>query len=140
MSRVEIQFLDEGLHRVLFDAMPMPVFLVDKDVNVLECNKAAARLFGAAEPVARPRRAGDVLHCLNAAEKADACGHMPACVNCQLRESVRTAARGETVTRRWAEMDLLQEGRPARVSIRVSCQPFTYRKSSFILLVLEGLN
>ncbi len=140
MSRLDIQFLDEGLHRVLFDAMPMPVFLVDKDVNVLEYNKAAVRLLGAERPATKHRRGGDVLHCLHATETVHGCGHMPACVNCQLRESVRTAAGGETVTRQWAEMELLQEGRPTRVSLRVSCQPFTYRKSSFILLVLEGLN
>ena len=45
MNRLAVQFLDQGLHRVLFDAMPLPVFVVDKDVNVLECNAAAARLF-----------------------------------------------------------------------------------------------
>jgi hypothetical protein len=37
-------------------------------------------------------------------------------------------------------MELMLKGRPAKVSLRVSCQPFTYGKSSLILLVLEGLN
>jgi len=32
MRQLAIQFLDQGFHRVLFDAMPMPVFVVDKDV------------------------------------------------------------------------------------------------------------
>ena len=31
---------------MLFDAMPMPVFVVDEDVCILECNAAAARLLG----------------------------------------------------------------------------------------------
>ena len=46
MSRVPVQFLDQGFHRVLFDAMPMPVFVVDEDVCILEYNAAAARLLG----------------------------------------------------------------------------------------------
>jgi PAS domain-containing protein len=140
MGRLDVQFLDEGLHRVLFDAMPLPVFVVDKDVNILEYNKAAACLMGQELPASKHRRGGDVLHCLHAAKTPDACGHTPACGNCQLRESVRAASRGEDVTRRWAEMELLQGSGPTKVSLRVTCQPFTYRKSSLILLVLEGLN
>ena len=44
MGRLDVQFLDEGLHRVLFDAMPLPVFVVDNDINILEYNAAGARL------------------------------------------------------------------------------------------------
>ena len=140
MGRLDVQFLDEGLHRVLFDAMPLPVFVVDADVNILEYNQAAARLMGQERPAFNHRRGGDVLHCLHAAKTPEGCGRTPACGNCQLRESVRAAARGETVTRQWAEMELCQASGPAKVSLRVSCQPYTYRKSSLILLVLEGLN
>ena len=140
MSRLAVQFLDEGLHRILFDAMPMPVFVVDKDVNILECNRAASSLLGHVRPDAEHRRGGDVLHCLHAARTPEGCGRMAACGDCQLRESVRAASRGEIVTRRWAEMELFQEGKPAKVSLRVSCQPFTYKQSPLILLVLEGLN
>ena len=34
MDRIAVQFLDQGFHRMLFDAMPMPVFVVDEDVHV----------------------------------------------------------------------------------------------------------
>jgi hypothetical protein len=37
-------------------------------------------------------------------------------------------------------MELVTKGRPAVVSLRVSCQPFTYGRSAFVLLILEGLN
>ena len=60
MSRLAVQFLDQGLHRVLFDAMPLPVFVVDHDVNVLECN--AALRPGCSSPADQPaqrRKAGD---------------------------------------------------------------------------------
>jgi PAS domain-containing protein len=140
MSRLPVQFLDQGLHRVLFDAMPLPVFVVDEDVNVLECNAAAARLFGPDTPAGQQRRGGEVLRCLHATESPEGCGQAVACADCGLREAVRDASRGQAVKRRWAEMELFQEGRPTRVSLRVSCQPFTYGKSALVLLVLEGLN
>jgi PAS domain-containing protein len=140
MNRVAVQFLDQGLHRVLFDAMPMPVFVVDEDVHILEYNAAAARLVGPDKPTVLDRRSGEVFHCLHAAETPEGCGHAPACRNCVVRESVRDASQGRRVTRRWTEMELELKGRPAKVSLRVSCEPFNYGKSSLILLFLEGLN
>jgi len=140
MSRIAVQFLDQGLHRVLFDAMPMPVFVVDKDVSILEYNAAAARLFGTNKATVLNRRGGNVWRCLHSREGSEGCGHAPACKDCVVRESVRAAAEGRRVTRRWAEMELMVKGAPAKVSVRVSCQPVTYEKSSLVLLVLEGLN
>lgn len=140
MSRLAIQFLDQGLHRVLFDAMPLPVFVVDREVNVLECNAAAARLFEPAKQAGTTQKAGDILHCLHTTETSKGCGGASACSDCGLREAVRAAARGKSVTRQWAELELLQRGKPVKVELRVSCQPFTYDQSALILLVLEGLN
>ncbi len=140
MSRLDVQFLDQGLHRVLFDAMPLPVFVVDGDVNILEYNAAAARLLDQKMPPGKHHRGGDVLHCLHATETPEGCGCAPVCADCELRAAVLAASQGKAVKRQWAEMELLQHGTPTKVSLRVSCQPFTYEKSSFVLLVLEGVN
>ena len=140
MNRVAVQFLDQGLHRVMFDAMPLPVFVVDKDVNVLECNTAAARLFEPGKRTGKPQKAGDILHCLHTTETPKGCGGASACSDCGLREAVRAASRGRAVTRQRAEMELLRRGKPVKVGLRVSCQPFSYGRSALILLVLEGLN
>ena len=140
MNQIAVKFLDQGLHRVLFDAMPMPVFVVDEDVSILEYNAAAARHFGSDKPAVHDRRGGDVWHCLHAAETPEGCGRAPACRNCVVRESVRAAYAGKRVTRRWAEMDLMLKGQPVRLNLRVSCQPFEYEKNSLVLLMLEDLN
>lgn len=140
MRELAVQFLDQGFHRVLFDAMPMPVFVVDKDVCIFDYNAAAARLLRKGKKFVIRRRGGDVLKCVHSMEGPKGCGSSPACRDCVVRNSVRTAARGRSVTRRYAQMDLVRNGRTARVKLRVSCQPFTYGRSSFVLLVLEGLN
>jgi PAS domain-containing protein len=140
MSGLAIQFLDQGFHRVLFDAMPMPVFVVDEDTSLLEYNSAAAQLLGQDKGMILRRRSGEVLHCLHATDVPGGCGHAPACADCVVRESVRTAYRGHRITRRWARLELVIEGRPTDVSVRVSCQPISYKGNSFVLLILEGLN
>lgn len=140
MRQLAVQFLDQGFHRVLFDAMPMPVFVVDKDVCIFDYNAAAGQLMGKDKSLVLRRRGGDVLNCVHSLEGPRGCGTSPACRDCAVRNSVRAAARGRRVVRRSAQMTLLRNGKAAKVNLRVSCQPFTYGRSSFILLVLEGLN
>lgn len=140
MSRLAVQFLDQGFHRVLFDAMPMPVFVVNKDMCVFDYNTAASRLLHKNRKFIIQRRGGEVLNCVHSMEGPGDCGSTPACRDCVVRNSVQTAARGRRVIRRWAQMQLVRKGRTARVKLRVSCQPFNYGRSTFILLILEGLN
>jgi PAS domain-containing protein len=140
MRQLAVQFLDQGFHRVLFDAMPMPVFVVDKDVSILDYNTAAARLLKKDKKLVLRRRGGEVLNCVHSMEGPKGCGSAPACGDCMVLKSVRSAARGRRVNRQSAQMELVRKGRVTQVNLRVSCQPFTYGRSSFILLVLEGLN
>jgi PAS domain-containing protein len=140
MSRVDVQFLDRGFHRVLFDAMPMPVFVVDQDVCILDYNSAAAQVVGLDKASVLRRRGGEALHCLHATETPGGCGHSPVCDNCVVRKSVRAAFKGEHITREWARMQLLTNGKSAKVDLRVSCQPFKYEQHAYVLLILEGLN
>jgi len=140
MRQLAVQFLDQGFHRVLFDAMPMPVFVVDKNVSIFDYNAAAARLLKKDKSLVLRRRGGEVLNCVHSMEGPKGCGSAPACRDCMVRKSVRSAARGRRVVRQSAQMELVRNGKTAKVKLRVSCQPFTYGRSSFILLVLEGLN
>ena len=140
MNRLDIQFLDEGFHRVLFDAMPLPIFVVDGNINIFDCNRAASHLIGKHRRFIIRRRGGDVLNCVNAARPSSGCGRQPACRDCMVRQSVTAAAHGRRVARQWAQMELIRRGKVTKVKVRVSCQPFVYGKRSFILLVLEGLN
>jgi PAS domain-containing protein len=139
VKQLGIRFLDEGLHRVLFNAMPMPVFVVDEDVRILEYNAAAARLLGSDKRAVLQRRGGAVLHCLHATESLEGCGQAPACSHCQVLESVRAAAHGRPVLRQSAQMELVNNGGTRKVDVRIGCHPFTYNQQKLILLMVEGL-
>ena len=125
---------------MLFDAMPMPVFVMDEDMRILECNAAATRLFGPDKQTVVKQRGGEVLHCVNAVKVPEGCGHAPACPDCPVRKAVQAAARGRPVTRQKARMELVAGGKTAKVNLHISCSSFTFERSKFILLVLEGLN
>jgi len=140
MSGVAIKFLDQGLHRVIFDAMPMPVFVVDEDVCILEYNSAAAKLLNGNREAVLRSRGGEVLHCVHSTEDPRGCGFSVVCPDCVVRKAVRSAAKGGDVVREWADLELKAEGGCKHVKVRVSSKPFTYEQHSFILLILEGLN
>ena len=140
MSRLPVQFLEQGFHRVLFDAMPLPVFVVDEDVCVFDYNEAAAKLLGKDKRLVLQHRGGDVLDCIHAAKTSGGCGRAPDCRDCALRNSVRAAVRGRRVTRQSARVQLVRKGKTVSLDLQVCCQPFNYGRSSFVLLVLEGLN
>jgi PAS domain-containing protein len=140
MTRLAVQFLDQGLHRAMFDAMPMPVFLVDADASILEYNAAAGQFLGPKKQTFLRRRFGDVLRCLHATESPDGCGSSPSCPKCVVRTSVQAASRGQRVVRRRATLERLIDHKRTTVSLRVGCHPFTYEGHAFNLLVVEGLN
>lgn len=124
----------------MLDAMPMPVFLVDQDVGILEYNSAAAQLLQRDKGLVLRRRGGEVLHCVHSTDVTEGCGRGPACCDCVVRQSVQAAAKGRRVTRQAASMELLKKGKQTKVNLRVTSQPFTYEQHSFVLLILEGLN
>ncbi|HEY5913074.1 MAG TPA: PAS domain-containing protein [Verrucomicrobiae bacterium] len=140
MHTVAVQFLDQGFHRVLFNAMPMPVFVVDHDVSILEYNTAAAGFLGQEKKAVLRKRGGEVLNCLHAQETPHGCGHSSVCSDCVVRKAVGSAFRGRAVTRRVAAMELLTQGKTSKVSLRVTTQPVQYDQQQFVLLILEGLN
>ncbi|MGB8368560.1 MAG: PAS domain-containing protein [Limisphaerales bacterium] len=125
---------------MLFDAMPMPVFVVDEDVRILECNAAAAKLLGKSKQFLVGKRCGEALNCIHAREVPEGCGRSPDCGGCVVRKSVRAASQGRSVIRQEAKMQFGHNGSRTKANLRVTCQPFTYERRTFILLILEGLN
>jgi PAS domain-containing protein len=141
MSTVAVQFLDQGFHRVLFNAMPIPVFVVDRDVNILDYNTAASSLVGQDRPAVVNHRAGEAVHCRHAAETPEGCGYSSFCLDCVLRNSVQAAFAGRATSRQPARLERVvpkSGGQTENVGLRVTCQPVNYEGHSFALLVLEG--
>jgi PAS domain-containing protein len=125
---------------MLFDAMPMPVFVVDEDVTILDYNTAASRLLTKGRQQWFGRRGGHVLRCVHSQDVPEGCGHGPACLDCVLRQSVRAASRARRVSRKLTPMELMVKGKPTHLNLRVTCHPFKFERHALILLILEGLN
>lgn len=91
------------MYRILFDTLPIPVFVMDADMVIQTSNAAGNALYTSDSPVVR-RRCGEVIHCLNERTSSNRCGETDSCPDCLVRTTVLTALEGETIIRRRAEM------------------------------------
>jgi PAS domain-containing protein len=127
--------------RVVLDALPTAVFVVDADVRMVDANQAGRELLGdlpAGPPSAH--RAGELLHCLHATETAAGCGHAPACRECVIRGSVGEAVSGRRNVRRRTRMTVMRNREAQEVFFLITTAPFRYADQDLVLLVLEDIS
>lgn len=127
----------DDLYKALIDAIPDPVFVVDGDVRVLDCNPAAAEMVGDSMFVLNERGC-DMLHCLNASSQG--CGLAAACRGCAIRNSVSLALKGERPRRTRYKLERMGREGPVVSHLLVTAAPFNYQGSRLVLLILEDIS
>ncbi len=124
--------------RAIFDAMPLPAFIVDADVRIQDCNRAAAQLLGPQPLLALHRRGGDALHCLHA--EANGCGGSEHCQDCVIRNSVKQALTGGDTHRQMHKAELRAQGRTVVIDLLVTTTPLPDSEPARALLILEDVS
>lgn len=129
----------EDIYRLVFDALPALVFIVDEDVRIHECNTAAEQLLGSSSIHFLKQRAGEILRCLHSTEAPEGCGRAEFCRKCVIRNSVTEAFRGNRVVRRRTRLELLGGGDTVEMYALISATPFIYREVPLVLVVVEDI-
>jgi PAS domain-containing protein len=138
--RIQVtQMSNEVLLRQLLDAMPAYVFLVDRDVTILDYNAAAGAFLGIAPRRILRRRAGDAFHCLHSRDVAGGCGAGPFCKSCLVRGAVNEAFAGKQCVRRRISMELRSGRKVKHLNVLLTASPFEYQGHERVVLILEDL-
>jgi hypothetical protein len=124
--------------RVIFDTLPLPTFIVDGDVCILDCNRAATQLIGGEPRLALHRRGGDALHCIHS--EAKGCGESEACEDCVIRNSVKRAFKGCCTQRQTHKAELRSQGKTEVIDLLVTTTPLPGRAAPRALLMLEDVS
>jgi len=130
--------LGRDFNRVVYDAVPAPILVVDQDVVIIDHNLAAGELL-ATLGGEKGRRAGEALHCLHASETPQGCGRSPSCPDCVVRGSVNACFQRGGVTRQKARLDLCGGDEPAPAYLLVTAAPMEYQGRGLALLILEDI-
>jgi len=132
----------DGYFRILFDAVPSPILIVEDDVRILDYNVAGAGLLGPDRRLQYMKRGGDALHCIHSYESEEGCGRAEFCGDCIIRNSVSEALRDGKVLRRRSMMQLVDVQAESRkeVMLLVTASPFRYGEKNLVLLVLDDVS
>ncbi|MFB3815245.1 MAG: PAS domain-containing protein [Terriglobales bacterium] len=123
----------------LVNAIPVPLFLVDDDVRILDLNAAATTTFGVTRHAVYQRRGGEALHCLHSQDVPEGCGRAPACRQCIIRNSVSSSLTGITATRRRMKFELRTGPQKTELELLISASPFLQANGKLVLLIVEDI-
>jgi hypothetical protein len=116
------------------------VFVVDEDVNVQECNKAAADFLLVDRHAVLKHRGGEILQCINSTKTPEGCGHAQFCKRCVVRNSVTSAYQDNRVVRARTKMEVIREGAKTNLYALITATPFAYKDQKLVLLVIEDIS
>lgn len=121
------------------DAIPDPVFVMDRETHVLAYNEAAQEIPRDAATLGLGLKGGETLHCMNAVTAPGGCGTGPDCVGCTVRNSVRKASEGVRIKDRVHCMERMRGGKKVQVTLAVSAAPVDWQGRSQVLLIIKDI-
>lgn len=124
--------------RAIFNAIPLPTFIVDEDVRILDCNAAGGRLLGPDAHLALHRRGGDALHCIRAEPKG--CGQSAACEDCVIRNNVKRAFADGGTQRQTHKAELRSDGNTTVIDLLVTATLLPNPEARRVVLILEDVS
>ena len=132
----------DGYFRILFDAVPSPILIVEDDVRILDYNVAGAGLLGQDRRLQYMKRGGDALHCVHSYESPEGCGRADHCRDCIIRNSVSEALRDGKPCRRRTMVELMDIPAKTRkeLMLLVTASPFRYDGKTLVVLVLDDVS
>ena len=129
-------FFSTDTFKSIFDALPLPLFIVDGDVMVHDFNAAAAEFLfchlaqfnGLSYPVQTD---------LAANEKSKLQWYSLFCRDSFIGKAVKEAIQGSSVVRRYTKLEAHREGYRAELETKIQCCPFQNGARTQVLLVFE---
>jgi hypothetical protein len=131
--------LNDELARTMLDAVPLPMFVVDRDLRIFDGNTAGTRFMGGETALLCRLRGGEAMYCLHAAEAAEGCGSTEHCNDCVIRNCVTASFQGRQLVRQRARMQLAGKDGPRAVELLVTTTPFEHGNDQLVLLILEDI-
>lgn len=129
----------ELLYAHILNAVPVPIFIVDEDVRIIDSNSAADRAFSLSGNAIRLRRGGDVLHCLHSRDVPEGCGRGPACKSCVIRSSVSNCLDAVSTTQKWMKFHIQTETKRTELELLISACPLPEAGRNAVLLTVEDV-
>jgi len=124
----------------VLNAIPAPIFIVDRDATVHALNSAARKFVGPEADRSLHRRCGEVLGCMNQHAKPERCGETERCEDCVLRQSLAVLEGGSSLVREKVDMELARGSECEPVVFWVTTSAIELDGEQRALIVLEDIS
>lgn len=121
----------------VFDALPLPAFIVDRDFNIIDFNLAGARLLDRVPGAVLRMRGCDRLQCTHSIETAEG-AFAQACGDCIVKNFVREVFAEATASRSTKRLRLTSDGRVSDVDFLITVAPVVEDTEPLALLLLDN--
>jgi hypothetical protein len=130
----------EQCYRLMLDAIPLPVMLVDSDLRIVNLNKSAEELAQKTKTEVLYIKGGEVLSCVHSTDSPGGCGRGPLCGDCIIRNSVVEAITGSNVHRRRTKAELVSRDSVKVIEMLVTASSVQVGDERLALLILEDIS
>jgi hypothetical protein len=121
----------------VFDALPLPAFVVDHDCNVIDFNLAGAKLLDRVPFAVLRLRGGEQLQCIHSIGTGDD-ESAQACQECIVRNVMRQVFDEAKACRKTRRLRLTGNGKPADVDFLITVAPIPDESEPLALLILDN--
>lgn len=122
--------------RTIFNAIPIPAFMVDNDLRILDMNDAASQFCGQSLNLVYKLRGGEVLGCLNSTV---GCGRGSECQGCVIRNSVELSIQGQSISHRVVNLRLSHGMKVTELQVLITASPLPDGIEKRSLLIIESI-
>jgi hypothetical protein len=120
----------------VFDALPLPAFVVDRDFNIIDFNFAGSRLLDRVPFAVLRLRGGEQVRCIHTIETEGEDG-TAACEDCRLKNFVREVFAQSTACRKTGRLRLARDGQTADQDLLITVAPIPDESEPLALMVLD---
>lgn len=133
-------FLEQAQYRrAVLNAIPSLIFIVDRDLRVIDANSSALTYIDKEADLVLKRLCGEVLHCLHEADHAEGCGRTPLCEDCVLRAAVNAVCQTNETYRDRHRLRQRRNGTEEFAEFFVTASPLVIEGQMLVLMVLEDV-
>jgi hypothetical protein len=137
MNRIISLMAQDDLLKSVIEAVPSPLFILNKNLEVVDHNKAGALFVGPDIEVALMKLCGEALHCFHEQESPEHCGQTKYCKDCVIRHVTEGIWKGKQVLRKKCKFKIKKNNLIAIRYLFVSASPLEYNNELFSVLVIE---
>jgi transcriptional regulator with PAS, ATPase and Fis domain len=131
---------DDRLSKILLDALPCGLMLINKQGNVLAVNNVFEHAFGVRNIDVVRKALGGALGCLQTCSSLKACGRSPHCTQCEIRKLANTALLKNSVQRARIYIQLIFDKQVRDTNLMLCAAPFVFDQMPLCLLMIENLS